>query len=272
MDWYRPPALEVGAVALAAAAAALLTSRARAFARSDWCSIDQTDKQPGIAALPAYVAACQAIVEAWNDEYAQRAWCNVELLTAHAFMPAGQAVFVLGEGFVDHEGLGEVRCPRVSDPAHASRPVTRRIGRSHCPQYIIEEYVPTPDPARGVLTDEGERAGIAMLIDIASASRVFTCWRVLVSKWRSSPLCYPVVCCTFGVCGVGGLVEISIVARDPRPGKGFVIKVTPRDPASPCTDGLWWWPRASAANAPRGLRQQGCDMDEPPRPVSMSRV
>jgi hypothetical protein len=144
--------------------------------------------------------------------------------------------------------------------------------RSHCPQYIIEEYVPTPDPARGVLTDEGERAGIAMLIDIASASRVFTCWRVLVSKWRSSPLCYPVVCCTFGVCGIGGLIEISMVARDPRPGKGFVIKVTPRDPASPCTDGLWWWPRASSANAPRGLRQQGCDMDEPPRPVSMSRV
>ena len=63
----------------------------------DWPCIDQTNPAPGVAALPAYVSTCHAICAAWNDEYADRAWCRVELITAQAFMRTGDRIFVCEE-------------------------------------------------------------------------------------------------------------------------------------------------------------------------------
>ena len=183
----------------------------------DWCSIDQKNKQPGIAALPAYVGACQAIVAMWNDEYASRAWCRTELMTAQAFMPAGHAVFVLEDGFVDRDGLS-----------------TR----------VLEEHVRLLDPANGALTGEADRADIYALREIAGRSQAFTCWRVFVGKWEAAPLGYPALLCIC-FCGLGGLIELNTLARDPRPGKGRITKIVPRDRDAPCTDGFYWWPRGA---------------------------
>ena len=56
----------------------------------DWASTDQDAPGPDMAALPAFAAACAGIVAAWSPEYASRAWCQVELLMAHAFMTKGK--------------------------------------------------------------------------------------------------------------------------------------------------------------------------------------
>ena len=48
--------------------------------------------------INAFAAACAGIVAAWSPEYASRAWCQVELLMAHAFMTMGDKVFVVPDG------------------------------------------------------------------------------------------------------------------------------------------------------------------------------
>ena len=51
----------------------------------DWPCVDQSNKLPEIAALPAYVACCSGIMAAYNETYMTRAWCRVEILNAFAF-------------------------------------------------------------------------------------------------------------------------------------------------------------------------------------------
>ena len=51
----------------------------------DWPCVDQSNKLPEIAALPAYVSCCSGIMAAYNETYMTRAWCRVEILNAFAF-------------------------------------------------------------------------------------------------------------------------------------------------------------------------------------------
>ena len=40
-------------------------------------------------------------------------------------------------------------------------------------------------------------------------------------------------------------IALNTLARDPRPGKGRITKIVPRDRDAPCTDGFYWWPRGA---------------------------
>jgi len=79
----------------------------------DWACTDQDEPGPDMAALPAFAAVCAGIVAAWSPEYASRAWCQVELLMAYAFMNAGDTVLVVPDGFAGakppRHGLGGAR-------------------------------------------------------------------------------------------------------------------------------------------------------------------
>ena len=71
------------------------------FYWTDWPCADQYNPGPDMAALPAYVAVCHAIVAATSKEYFERAWCHVELMMAYSFMSIGRTLFLLEEGFVE---------------------------------------------------------------------------------------------------------------------------------------------------------------------------
>ena len=103
----------------------------------DWCCTNQDAPGPDMAALPAYAAACAGIVSAWNDEYKQRAWCQVELLMAYAFMTTGREVLVVPPGF------------------------TMARGRS-----LTRTRVVVANPAEGQLTSDKDRAVIQSLTDV----------------------------------------------------------------------------------------------------------
>ena len=57
-----------------------------------------------MAALPAYVAASHIIAAAWTPEYETRAWCQVELMMAHAFATTGDRILVVPEKYVYKKG------------------------------------------------------------------------------------------------------------------------------------------------------------------------
>ncbi|KAJ9160688.1 hypothetical protein NKR19_g2977 [Coniochaeta hoffmannii] len=44
----------------------------------DWACIDQTNKDPGINALPVNVTQCNAMISLTDDTYFRRAWCALE--------------------------------------------------------------------------------------------------------------------------------------------------------------------------------------------------
>lgn len=52
---------------------------------SAWACVDQFNKGPQIAALPAYVAFCCLILSIYNETYISRAWCQTELLNTYSF-------------------------------------------------------------------------------------------------------------------------------------------------------------------------------------------
>ena len=64
----------------------------------DWCCANQDDPRMDIAALPAFAASCAGIVAVWNGVYQERAWCQLELLVAYAFMTTGTTVWVVPPG------------------------------------------------------------------------------------------------------------------------------------------------------------------------------
>ena len=164
----------------------------------DWACTDQNAPGPDMAALPAYAAACAGIVAAWGDEYKNRAWCQVELLVANAYMRTGDKVWDVPPRFA--EG--------------ATRPIQ-----------VALEMVVVADPANGRLTNEGDRAVIESLTDVAKRSKAFTCWRNFVNTSTSNlgnAICLNVVCC----CQCFGLLALGD-ARTLRPGVSTVTKVTP---------------------------------------------
>ena len=169
----------------------------------DWASTDQDAPGPDMAALPAFAAACAGIVAAWSPEYASRAWCQVELLMAHAFMATGDLVFVVPDGFAGAEPQGDLLFRK----------------------WTTKEEVVVADPAAGQLTNDNDRAVIRALAGVAERSTAFSCWRTFVKQSTESVCmgCLWNVCCCCQCCGFAALVN----SRKVRPGQSIVKKVLP---------------------------------------------
>ena len=165
----------------------------------DWASTDQDAPGPDMAALPAFAAACAGIVAAWSPEYASRAWCQVELLMAHAFMTTGDLVFVVPDGFAGAEPQGG--------------------------KWVTLETVAVADPAAGQLTNDHDRAVIRSLTGVAERSTAFSCWRVFVKTSTESWYMFYINnvkgCCQ--QCGK----EARLLSRKVHPGQSTVEKVLP---------------------------------------------
>ena len=169
----------------------------------DWASTDQDAPGPDMAALPAFAAACAGIVAAWSPEYAGRAWCQVELLVAHAFMTTGDKVFVVPDGFAGAAPQGD--------------------------EWTTTEKVVVADPAAGQLTNDHDRAVIRTLTGVAERSTAFSCWRTFVKNWTENvwACCYWNVFCCCQCCGY----EAWRASRKVHPGQSSVLKVLPVDGA-----------------------------------------
>ena len=165
----------------------------------DWASTDQDTPGPDMAALPAFAAACAGIVAAWSPEYASRAWCQVELLMAYAFMTKGNKVLVVPDGFAGAGPQGD--------------------------KWTKYEAVAVADPAAGQLTNDHDRAVIRSLTGVAERSTAFSCWRIFVKESTESVFmcCVYNVCCCCGACGVAALGHV----RKVHPGQSTVEKVLP---------------------------------------------
>ena len=165
----------------------------------DWASTDQDAPGPDMAALPAFAAACAGIVAAWSPEYASRAWCQVELLMAHAFMTKGDKLFVVPDGFAGAGPQGD--------------------------KWVTKEEVVVADPAAGQLTNDHDRAVIRSLTGVAERSTAFSCWRAFVKSSTESVFkgCVCNVCCCCQWCGLWPLGH----SRKVHPGQSSVEKVLP---------------------------------------------
>ena len=165
----------------------------------DWASTDQDAPGPDMAALPAFAAACAGIVAAWSPEYASRAWCQVELLMAHAFMTKGKFVFVVPDGFAGAEPQGD--------------------------KWTTKEEVAVADPAAGQLTNDHDKPVIRSLTGVAERSTAFSCWRVFVKHSTESVHmgCFYNVCLCCQCCGCIPLRE----SRKVLPGQSTVWVVLP---------------------------------------------
>ena len=165
----------------------------------DWASTDQDAPGPDMAALPAFAAACAGIVAAWSPEYASRAWCQVELLMAYAFMTTGTIVLVVPDGFAGAEPQGG--------------------------KWTTREEVAVADPAAGQLTNDHDRAVIRSLTGVAERSTAFSCWRVFVKNSTQSVI----DCCLWNVCGCCQCCGLCARcdSRKVHPGQSTVLKVLP---------------------------------------------
>ena len=183
----------------------------------DWASTDQDAPGPDIAALPAFAAACAGIVAAWSPEYASRAWCQVELLMAHAFMTTGDRVFVLPDGFA---GAGP-----QGDAFMTGGGTVLVLPAGECGRWITLEEGVVADPATGQLTNEHDRAVIRSLTGVAERSTAFSCWRVFVKTSTESWYMFYINnvkgCCQ--QCGK----EARLLSRKVHPGQSTVEKVLP---------------------------------------------
>ena len=168
----------------------------------DWACTDQDEPGPDMAALPAFAAVCAGIVAAWSPEYASRAWCQVELLMANAFMTTGDKVFVVPEGFAGARPQGD--------------------------NWVTEEAVVLADPSEGQLTNDHDRVVIWALTGVAERSAAFSCWRTFVKNSTESVLmgCVLNVCMCCQCCGL----LASGSARKVHPGQSTVEKVVPVKP------------------------------------------
>ena len=162
----------------------------------DWACTNQDDPGPDMAALPAYAAVCNSLVAAWTDVYAGRAWCQVELLMAYAFTTSGRSVLVVPEGFEN----GETRTLKMT----------------------TNDVVTLADPAKGALTNDGDREVIESLTEVARQSTAFSCARIFMKYSAEScvafNVCFCCQCCGLGYCSL---------ARTVRPGASTVTLQTP---------------------------------------------
>ena len=169
----------------------------------DWACTNQDDPGPDMAALPAYAATCAGIVAAWNDVYKDRAWCQVELLVAYAFMTTGNKVWVVPPAFKNG----------------ATWPIRVEV-----------ERVVVADPAKGLLTNTGDRPVIESLTNVASNSTAFTWLNNFINNSTrnvGNGIFLNVCCC----CQCFGLLA-AMDTRYVRPGESKVTKITPKGVAS----------------------------------------
>jgi len=111
----------------------------------DWPCVDQENKGPSMAALPAYVAASHNIVAAWTHDYDGRAWCQVERMMACSYMAEGDRIYAFGEGF------------------------------ANCEDVVIEETIHlAPSPSSGITTNPNDKTVIESLQRVASRAGVFS--------------------------------------------------------------------------------------------------
>ena len=152
-----------------------------------------------MAALPAYAGVCAGLVAAWSEEYANRSWCQVELLMSYAFANSGRFVYVLPQGFT------------------TGKKPTR---------HVFVDKMTLADPAQGAITVESDRAVVESLTRTAKRSTSYSCWRTCT---KSCSIQDPITCfilnvgCCCQFCGYGALMTSRSVA----PGKSVVKKVVP---------------------------------------------
>ena len=160
----------------------------------DWPCVDQTNPAPGVAALPTYVSTCHAICAAWNDEYADRAWCRVELITAQAFMRTGDRIFV---------------CEETSAPLLTG-------------QRVHKERVQVLHPLDGKLTNEDDRKVVQRLQEAAFESTAFSCCTMARTEMSTSVgECLIISITCFGCFGMDYLERSRV------PGQTKMQKITP---------------------------------------------
>ena len=130
---------------------------------------------------------------------------------AYAFMTTGDKVWVVPPGFADG----------------ATRPLK-----------LEREDVVVADPARGQLTNDGDRPVIESLTGVASRSTAFSCWRNFVNYSTASvgQCCLWNVCCCCQWCGIIALQDVRTV----RPGVSQVMKLVPAGttPAAPSNEAM----------------------------------
>ena len=117
---------------------------------------------------------------------------------SYAFMTTGDKVWVVPPGFADG----------------ATRPLK-----------LEQEVVVVADPARGQLTNDGDRPVIESLTGVASRSTAFSCWRVFVNESTQSVWmgCFWDVCLCCQCCGLYPWAT----SRKVHPGQSTVEKVLP---------------------------------------------
>eukprot|EP00964_Phaeocystis_antarctica_P087723 scaffold55730_cov66-Phaeocystis_antarctica.AAC.2 len=169
----------------------------------DWACVNQDAPGSDLAALPAFAASCAGIVAAMSPGYESRAWCQVELLLAYAFMTTGDKVFVLPDGFAG------------ASPQDG--------------QWITHEdpldWLVLADPAEGSLTNDNDRVVIWSLTGVAERSKAFSFWRVFVKNSTESLGAFfaaNVLCCCQG-CGTFAARK----TRKVRLGQAAIWKVLP---------------------------------------------
>ena len=190
----------------------------------DWASTDQDAPGPDMAALPAFAAACAGIVAAWSPEYASRAWCQVELLMAHAFMTMGDRVFVVPDGFAGAEPQGG--------------------------EWVTREEVVVADPAAGQLTNDHDRAVIRSLTGVAERSTAFSCWRTAKSTAIASVRASLLLSGRLGTCSTPPVGVSDAAKRERCRAQSGAVCSPARDPPASCSS----WETCSADN-PRSRRR-----------------
>jgi len=122
-----------------------------------------------MAALPCYVATSHIVATAWTPEYETRAWCQVELMMAHAFATTGDRILVVPEKYIYKKG--------------------KRVKVENF--YLI-------NPIDGILTNPDDRKVIDQLQSVAQSSEVYTCRNNFIRQSTTS--CFMSVCCNICIC------------------------------------------------------------------------
>lgn len=166
----------------------------------DFCCVDQDNPVPEMSALPAYVSTCQAIVCLDSPEYMSRAWCQVELMMAYAFMAQGNRPLMIPVDF-EHHG--------------------QDLHREAC---VLQN--PSVAVANGGVTNPADGRVIEALQRAAVRSRTFscanTCYRKCCSSLRAC-VCFALMRC----CGYCGWKIVRDVRRI-RTGRSEIIFMKPK--------------------------------------------
>lgn len=65
----------------------------------DYACVDQDWPHPGIAVLPAFIAACEIVLTWQTPDFDRRCWTMVERMLSYSFCPAGMTPYCINETF-----------------------------------------------------------------------------------------------------------------------------------------------------------------------------